>query len=174
MPAARGLEGFFTIHLKKSLKMYIPAMTKNDIFDALESQLHAAVEEGQGHLASLQEALASEAKSTAGDKHETGRAMIHQEMRQVNDTLQRSQSALFELARLRQSKADPVRVATGVLVQTTGPWVLVGLPLGKLSIQGGLVLGVSPEAPLAKAWHGAQVGDEVRLGPSPLQIVALH
>ncbi len=174
MPAACGQDGFFTIHLKKSLKMYIPAMTKNDIFDALESQLHAAVEEGQGHLASLQEALTSEAKSTAGDKHETGRAMIHQEMRQVNDTLQRSQLALQELTRLRQVSIAPVRVAAGVLVETTGPWVLVGLPFGKRSLDESLVLGVSVEAPLAQAWHGAQVGDEVRLGPSTLQIVALH
>ena len=154
--------------------MYISAMTKNDIFDALESHLQAAVGEAQGHLASLQEALTSEAKSTAGDKHETGRAMIHQEMRQVNDTLQRSQSALQEWTRMKQVQTAPVQVASGVLVETTGPWVLVGLPLGKLSLEGGLVLGVSPEAPLAQAWHGAKVGDEVRLGSSMLQIVALH
>ena len=154
--------------------MYISAMTKNDIFDALESHLQAAVCEAQGHLASLQEALTSEAKSTAGDKHETGRAMIHQEMRQVNDTLQRSQSALQEWTRMKQVQTAPVRVVSGVLVETTGPWVLVGLPLGKLSLDGGLVLGVSPEAPLAQAWHGAKVGDEVRLGSSTLQIVALH
>ena len=154
--------------------MYISAMTKNDIFDALESHLQAAVGEAQGHLASLQEALSSEAKSTAGDKHETGRAMIHQEMRQVNDTLQRSQSALQEWTRLKQVQTVPVRVASGVLVETTGPWVLVGLPLGKLSLEGGLVLGVSQEAPLAQAWHGAKVGDEVRLGSSTLQVVALH
>ena len=154
--------------------MYISAMTKNDIFDALESHLQGAVCEAQGHLASLQEALTSEAKSTAGDKHETGRAMIHQEMRQVNDTLQRSQSALQEWTRMKQTQTAPVRVASGVVVETTGPWVLVGLPLGKLSLQGGLLLGVSPEAPLAQAWHGAKVGDEVRLGSSTFQIVALH
>lgn len=154
--------------------MYISAMTKNDIFDALESHLQAAVKEGERHLSSLRGSLASEAKSTAGDKHETGRAMIHQEMRQVNDTLQRSQSALDELTRLRQVSIAPVRVAAGVLVETTGPWVLVGLPFGKLSLDEDLVLGVSVEAPLAQAWHGAQVGDEVRLGPSTLQIVALH
>ena len=149
-------------------------MTKNDIFAALESHLQAAVKEGESHLSSLQDALASEAKSTAGDKHETGRAMIHQEMRQVNDTLQRSQSALQELTRLSQNTTTPVRVAAGVLVETTGPWVLVGLPFGKLSLDEGLVLGVSVEAPLAQAWHGAQVGDEVRFGPNTLQLVTLH
>ena len=157
----------------KKIKPYFSGM-KYKVFDALESHLQAAVMEGESHLSSLHDALSAEAKSTAGDKHETGRAMIHQEMRQVNETLQRSQSALDELTRLRQVSIAPVRVAAGVLVETTGPWVLVGLPFGKLSLDGGLVLGVSVEAPLAQSWHGAQVGDEVRLGPSTLQIVALH
>ena len=147
---------------------------KNKVLEALESHLMAAVEEGQSHLASLQEALTSEAKSTAGDKHETGRAMIHQEMRQVNDTLQRSQSSLQEMIRMQKSSEPPVRVASGVLVETTGPWVLVGLPFGKLNLDGALVLGVSSEAPLAKSWHGAKSGDEVRMGPSTLLIKALH
>lgn len=154
--------------------MYISAMTRQDIYAALEAHLQEVVKEGESHLSSLQDALTSEAKSTAGDKHETGRAMIHQEMRQVNDTLKRSQSALHELTRFRQASTTPVRVVAGVLVQTTGPWVLVGLPLGKVSLDGDLVFGVSAEAPIAKAWHGAQVGQEVRLGPSTLVIVALH
>ena len=147
--------------LWKKIKAYFSGM-KYKVFDALESHLQAAVSEVESHLSSLQDALTS------------GRAMIHQEMRRVNDTLQRSQYALDELTRLRQVSVTPIRVAAGVLVETTGPWVLVGLPLGKLSLEEGLVLGVSPEAPLAQAWHGAKVGDEVRLGSSTLQIVALH
>ena len=78
--------------LWKKIKAYFSGM-KYKVFDALESHLQASVKEGESHLSSLRGSLASEAKSTAGDKHETGRAMIHQEMRQVNDTLQRSQSA---------------------------------------------------------------------------------
>lgn len=149
-------------------------MTRSQVFEALESHLMAAVKDGDWHLSSLQEALASEAKSTAGDKHETGRAMIHQEMRQVNETLQRSQSALRELTRMKKSSESPARVVSGVLVETTGPWVLMGLPLGKLDLDGTVVLGVSSEAPLAKAWLGAEQGDEVRMGPSTFLIKALH
>ena len=144
------------------------------VLEALELHLMKAVEEGRSHLASLQEALTSEAKSTAGDKHETGRAMIHQEMRQVNDTLQRSQSALQELKRMQKASVAPAFVASGVLAETSGPWVLMGLPLGKLDLDGTVVLGVSSEAPLAKAWFGAKPGDEVRMGPSTFLIKALH
>jgi len=144
------------------------------VLEALELHLTEAVEEGRSHLLSLQEALTSEAKSTAGDKHETGRAMIHQEMRQVNDTLQRSQSTLKELKRMQKASVAPAFVAPGVLVETSGPWVLVGLPFGKLNLERTLVLGVSSEAPLAKAWHGAKPGEELRMGPSTFRIKALH
>ena len=147
---------------------------KMKVLEALELHLTEAVEEGRSHLLSLQEALTSEAKSTAGDKHETGRAMIHQEMRQVNDTLQRSQSTLKELKRMQKASVAPAIAAPGVLVETSGPWVLVGLPFGKLNLEGTLVLGVSSEAPLAKAWHGAKPGEEVRMGPSTFLIKALH
>ena len=65
--------------------------------------------------------------------------MIHQEMRQVNDTLQRSQSTLQELKRMQKASVVPVFVTSGVLVETSGPWVLVGLPFGKLNLEGTLV-----------------------------------
>ena len=87
-----------------------------------------------GHLwLPLKEALGIGGQSTAGDKHETGRAMIHQEMRQVNDTLQRESIGPSGVDK-DETGADgiAVLVASGVLVETTGPWVLVGLPLGKL------------------------------------------
>ena len=75
---------------------------------------------------------------------------------------------------MKKSSESPSRVVSGVLVETTGPWVLMGLPLGKLDLNGTVVIGVSAEAPLAKAWLGAEPGDEVRLGPSTLLIKALH
>ena len=81
---------------------------------------------------------------------------------------------LRELTRMQKSSEVPFRVATGVLVETSGPWVLMGLPLGKLDLGGALVLGVSAEAPLAKAWLGAKPGDEVCMGPSTFLVKALH
>ena len=148
---------------------------KMKVLEALQLHLTEAVEEGRSHLTSLQEALTSEAKSTAGDKHETGRAMIHQEMRQVNDTLQRSQSTLRELTRNAKASVVAVFVLPPVCwSKPQDPWVLVGLPFGKLDLEGTLVLGVSSEAPLAKAWFGAKPGDEVRMGPSTFLIKALH
>ena len=66
-------------------------MTRRMVLGALREKLLAEMEDIEAQLHSLQDSLHAETKSSAGDKHETGRAMIHQEMRQVNDTLTRAQ-----------------------------------------------------------------------------------
>ena len=71
---------------------------RESILKHLEATLKGQVREGEDALASLKTSLASEAKSTAGDKHETGRAMIQAEMVRLNDTLVRSKDMLKRCA----------------------------------------------------------------------------
>ena len=149
-------------------------MDKRLVCARICSHLEKSKDDSIRQLQSLKQSLLSESKSSAGDKHETARAMIHQEMRQVNDTLVRAERALHEVNQIGESKVSPVRVASGVLVETDGPWVLVGVALNRIDMREGHVYGVSSEAPLAKAWHGAEVGDVKSLGPNQLTIVALH
>ena len=130
--------------------------------------------EAKARMASLKESLGAESKSSAGDKHETGRAMIHLEQERVQDTVGRLEHMRgILMKRASQDKAIQ-RVSPGALVETTGPWVLVGVPLGKVQLPDALVLCVGAEAPLAQQWHGAQPGDQVALGPQQLTIQAIH
>ena len=130
--------------------------------------------EAKARMASLKESLGAESKSSAGDKHETGRAMIHLEQERVQDTVGRLEHMRgILIQRAFQDKAIQ-RVSPGALVETTGPWVLVGVPLGKVQLPDALVLCVGAEAPLAQQWRGAQPGDQVALGPQKLTIQAIH
>ena len=130
--------------------------------------------EAKARMASLKESLDAESKSSAGDKHETGRAMIHLEQERVQDTVGRLEHMRgILIQRASQDKAIQ-RVSPGALVETTGPWVLVGVPLGKVQLPDTLVLCVGAEAPLAQQWRGAQPGDQVALGPQKLTIQAIH
>ncbi|MDA0729061.1 MAG: hypothetical protein O3B70_06695 [Bacteroidetes bacterium] len=144
------------------------------ILSQLQADLRRQEFEANQRLDSLKEALESEAKSTAGDKHETGRAMIHQEMAQVHDTLKRVERHHADLQRMIQSGRIPLRVATGVLVETDGPWVLLGLGLGRLVVNDQEVLAISAEAPLARQLQGCKEGDEVRVGAQTWVIRHLH
>ena len=130
--------------------------------------------EAKARMASLKESLGAESKSSAGDKHETGRAMIHLEQERVQDTVGRLEHMRGILIQRAAQDKDIQRVSPGAVVETTGPWVLVGVPLGKVQLPDALVLCVGAEAPLAQQWHGAQPGDQVALGPQKLTIQAIH
>ena len=147
---------------------------KHLVAQALIDHLQAAKSEAMSRLNSLKEALESEAKSSAGDKHETGRAMIHQEMEQVDATRERCDLHIGEVSKWMNSESQPQRVGYGFLVQTNGPWVFVGIPLGKIQISDAVVLAISAEAPVAQAWQGAKVGDAVQLGPQTHIIEGLY
>ncbi|MGB1480469.1 MAG: hypothetical protein ACPG66_03740 [Flavobacteriales bacterium] len=147
---------------------------KRRIVNALSAHLEVQHAQASDRLISLQEALESESKSSAGDKHETGRARVHEEMRQVNQTLQRIEAQRSELDLILKRSSAPERVAPGVLVETDGPWVLMGLALGRMQVDELLVYSVSNEAPLAQAWRGALLGEKVKLGPSITTVRGLH
>ena len=148
--------------------------SRQDIFEGLGSELERSLASRKGDLLSLREALGSETKSSAGDKHETGRAMIHLEQARVLEAVNRLEAMRGKLRQYAAAVGTVQRVSPGALVETTGPWVLVGVPLGKVQLPDALVLCVGAEAPLAQQWHGAQPGDQVALGPQQLTIQAIH
>ena len=149
-------------------------MNKKAVCDAVVNQMLNDKDEALRNLDDLQEALNAESRSTAGDKHDTGRAMIHREIQQVESTLKRVEEAIDSMLRIEQSKQKPNRVAAGVLVETNGPWVLVGVAFGRLELPTCEIVGASSKAPLAQAWHGSVVGDVVNMGPKKWTIKALH
>lgn len=147
---------------------------RQGIFDGLCAELDQNLKNRRGHLHSLRESLGSETKSSAGDKHETGRAMIHSEQARVQDSVNRLEAMLSKLRQYAAVIGPIQRVSPGALVETTGPWVLVGVPMGKVQLPDALVLCVGAEAPLAQQWYGAQPGDQVVLGSQQLTIQAIY
>ena len=147
---------------------------RQGIFDGLCAELDQNLKNRRDHLHSLRESLGSETKSSAGDKHETGRAMIHSEQARVQDSVNRLEAMLSKLRQYAAVIGPIQRVSPGALVETTGPWVLVGVPMGKVQLPDALVLCVGAEAPLAQQWHGAQPGDQVVLGSQQLTIQAIY
>ena len=91
--------------------------------------------------------------------------MIHLEQARVLEAVNRLEAMRSKLRQYAAAVGTVQRVSPGALVETTGPWVLVGVPLGKVQLPNALVLCVGAEAPLAQQWHGAQPGDQVALGP---------
>jgi len=112
------------------------------------------------NIDSLQEALTAETKSSAGDKHETGRAMIQLEREKLGHQLAEIQ-LLQELFKKIPIKTGSSKVGLGSVVYTDMQNYYMGVSAGELKIDGVSYFAIAPNTPLGKLLLGKVVGDVV-------------
>jgi transcription elongation GreA/GreB family factor len=120
-------------------------------------------------LQELTLSMGSETKSSAGDKYETGRAMIHIEQdairRQLAEVL--SQGAVLDTidAGIRHSRIGP-----GSLVRAGGTYYFLSTALGKVIVDGQVVFALSAQSPLGARLAGNTAGGVVEQNGRQLRI----
>ena len=108
-------------------------------------------------ISALTEDSKNDAKSSAGDKHETALSMMHIEQEKLNHKLSEvlAQKSILD-------KIDPLKVvdtiALGSLVKANGIFLYLSTALPKVSIEGINVIALSPQSPLGAKLMGNQVG----------------
>ncbi len=109
-------------------------------------------------LADLKESGSNETKSTAGDKHETALAMLQIEQANIGGQLQ---DVLEKKATLE--KIDPTcsssKIINGSLVKTDKGFLFISIALSKATIDGNLIIALSPQSPLGQKLIRLSAGD---------------
>lgn len=134
------------------------------ISDKLE-QLHHAYSE-------TREALLSESKSTAGDKHETGRAMIQLEQEKMGRQLQETEKLKNMLERVPFQQTFE-KVQSGALLQANDDLYFIAVGLGKVDVEGLEVFVIAPTSPLAQVFLGKEKGFSVKFQDRLLRIESI-
>ena len=122
----------------------------------LEARIHGA----EAGLEQAREAGRAETKSSAGDKHETARAMAQVELeKQVNAVryLRVMEAAFRGIDPLRPA----TRIASGALVCTDQGHFYVSAALGGIVIKGTVVQAISMQAPVLTAFAALALGETV-------------
>lgn len=100
----------------------------------------------------------NDTKSSMGDKYETGREMLQQEINhlqlQLNEILRQCES-LKGIADKPSAEAG-----RGALVQTGKGWFYIAVSLGEIRFQEHKIFVISAESPLAMAMLGKKQGDQ--------------
>jgi len=136
-------------------------VTKQQIHDACIHLMHTKIAALQKALDDLATGADSESKSTAGDKHETGRAMVQIEQARLGKQLSElmlQQNALHSIKPHLTTK----RVGSGSLVRVAQGLFYVSVAIGRIEVEGESVMTLSTASPLGAVWLGAQAG-EVRI-----------
>ena len=135
-------------------------MNKPQLIAHLHALLAQKVSSIQADIASTLSARNSDTKSSAGDKHEVGRAMVQQELDQQEAQLAKLQSLLEELARVPMDRVYD-RVGFGSLVATDQGSYFIAIGLGQVEVKGEPCFAVSLASPIGQALKDKHVGDVV-------------
>jgi len=74
---------------------------KQKLFDFCEEFINERIDRIESYIREIEGALASETKSSAGDKHETGRAMIQLEREKLGQQLSEAEKMKSILTRIQ-------------------------------------------------------------------------
>ncbi len=101
--------------------------------------------------------LASETKSSAGDKHETGRAMLQLEREKLGRQLFEAEKMLGQLQRIKTGK-DSAVVILGSLVTTNEANYYIAISAGRFEWENEAVYCISANTPIGKILMGKTKG----------------
>lgn len=134
--------------------------TKEKLYLACKTSLEQRHMVVVNRIQSIQESLQSETKSSAGDKHETGRAMLQLEREKAGNQLIAIEEQQKMLTRISLHQPTDV-VKLGSIVITNQNKFYLAISVGQLVIENQTYYAVAPVSPIGKLLIGKRVGDEI-------------
>mgnify|MGYP001816977343 CR=1 FL=1 len=113
-------------------------------------------------LQSISSGLKNETKSSAGDKHETGRAMLHLEMEKTGQQMKVLNEMKLTLEQIDLSTGTS-NIGLGSLVTTTRGNFYLAISAGEMKIDDFSCFAVSIVSPIGKDLVGKKVGDQLKI-----------
>jgi transcription elongation GreA/GreB family factor len=117
----------------------------------------------------LQQGL--EAKSSAGDKHNTEQAMQHLEEEKKAQQLHIWLKNLQNLNRTPTAPSTTIQI--GSLVQTNNGVFYLSIPYGNCTYQNKNIVVLSIQSPVGKLFQGKKTGDEIHFNQKSYKIIKI-
>ena len=133
---------------------------KESIHQDLRKKLKFRIDEIQNILEDLHLSGSRDAKSSAGDKHETGVAMAQLEQEKLRYQIHEFQKMQDIVQKINPSKTNS-KINLGSLVETDKGWFYISVGLGSLTFKEQLIFAINPEAPFGKALIAKEKGDSI-------------
>lgn len=131
-------------------------MNKQEILDQINTKIIDKIQYFENLIAETR-ASNNDTKSSMGDKYETGREMLQQ---QINNLQRQLNETLNQQAVLQKITAEPSeKVQNGALVKTNKGMFYVSASMGEFILDNQKVMTVSAESPLVKAMFGKKIAE---------------
>ena len=153
-------------------QIFVMKNLKEDLFEACSLFVQKKLINIEAVMQSNRMGLENESKSSAGDKHETGRAMMHLEMEKASqqfDVISKMKEVLQKID--INSRSNQIRL--GSLVETDQGSYFLSISAGQLNIGNKVYYAVSSFSPIGAILLGKNQGDQVILGTKRIQIISV-
>lgn len=148
-------------------------LLKQQIIKQCEYLLIEKINTLENILQNLSESATNNNKSSAGDKHEIGRAMIHIEQEAIGKQLQVAlqQKIVFDKI---DFNVNSQRIIKGSLIETNKGYVFICLSLGKIMLEDESVMIISADSPLGKKLLGLTINQSTEINNTTYNILRLY
>ena len=134
---------------------------KSDLIKQLSDILNQKIEILQIAIESGKESRNTDTKSSAGDKFETGRAMMQMEIEKNEVQLNKTKYILSELSGINVTQISD-KIEFGSLVFTDNGNYLISFALGKVHFNNSDFYAISLASPLGSALEHKRIGEAVK------------
>ena len=117
-------------------------------------------------------ALEQESKSSAGDKHETGRAMLHLEMEKASQQLGVAKQMKEVLDKIQLNSVSK-KIKLGSLITTDQAIYFLSISAGEISLGDKLYYAISPSSPIGSLLIGKEKGEKILLNSKVITVLSI-
>lgn len=121
--------------------------------------IKSRIEHAEHALLQAREASQDDTKSSAGDKYETTREMMQQDIDRNDSQLYEAKKILFQLEQCKDVDVSG-QVRAGSLVKTSKALLYIAVSIGQLQVYGQSLFAISPASPLGQMLIGKERGDD--------------
>ena len=131
---------------------------KQQLYDQCIAYVRNRMAEAEQAFKEAEKAQNEDTKSSAGDKYETGRAMMQQEKDRNTTQLNEANKLMVALNHI-SIKGNSNVIETGSLVITDNGRFYIAISAGTLVVDGESYFAVSPASPIGLKLKGLKAGD---------------
>lgn len=146
---------------------------KQQAYQFCEHYIQNRIHRINENITEIENSLSSETKSSAGDKHETGRAMLQLEREKLGQQLFEAEKTVALLQRINPLKHSKV-IGIGSLVETETMNYYIAISAGKFEKDQKAIYCISASTPIGKLLMGKTKGASLNFKGRAQKIVAVR
>ena len=135
-------------------------ISKSTILNHIEQLLDTKLQNLEERYRDLSDDLGASHKSSAGDKHETGRAMTQLEQEKLSGQLIQIMQQKETLSKIDTSNHKQIQF--GSLIMTSNGIFFISIGLGEIEVTNQSVFCISTSSPVGQLFLGRKSGDIVQ------------